>query len=221
MSTIPSDAESLDRIVEEEDRVALPSNANISSPGSSMDCIHKRFVKEKTPQLLTSEWLLWEDDRIVLLRGEIDDRVANLAVAMLLYLNHVAAHEPIHLYIDSSGGSVTGGFAILDTMDHIVAPVYTHCIGEAHGMAGLILAHGSRGNRFGCMDIRCTFVPVTAGKATSKSQAHLDKTSQIVIQKLALDTGQNKDTIAEDMESWLTLDAGQAVVYGLIDVVVE
>lgn len=181
-----------------------------------MLCIHKRLAEANLYKSLT-------ENRIVILRGEIDDPTAEFAIASMLFLKFQSKEEPIYLYIDSPGGSVTAGFAILDTIDHLGAdtPVYTHCIAEAHGMAGLILAHGSQGNRFACLDARCTLVPLTANKKPPNVEEHLAKTREGVTRRLALDTGQSEATIIQDMESWLTLDARQAVDYGLIDSVVD
>lgn len=179
-----------------------------------MRCLHKRAAAEKKLGDLLK-------DRIVLLQDDIDDNNANLTVARLLYLQFDAPDQPVHLYIDSPGGTVTAGFAIRETIDYLNSPVYTYVIGQAHGIAGVILAHGARGSRYACADARCTLIPVAPGRYPPGYQENLRKTTQLVAAALAEDTGQSESTITHDMESWLTLDPQQAVDYGLIDAVVE
>jgi ATP-dependent Clp protease, protease subunit len=179
-----------------------------------MQCLHKRQGAEYSFSRLLN-------DRIVVLQGEMDDDRASLIVAKLLYLNLQAAEQPMHLYLNSPGGFVTAGGAILDTIDHVKAPVYTYCIGEGHGLAAWILAHGSKGHRFACRDARCCLVPTTGRRDVPNWREHLEKTSQLFARKLALDTGQSEARIVQDTEAWFRLDAEEAVAYGLIDSVVE
>lgn len=87
------------------------------------------------------------NERIVHVAGPIDDSMATSVVAQLLYLEHKSAQKPIHMYINSPGGAVTAGFAILDTMNYIRSPVHTVCLGQAASMASLLLTCGAPGNR--------------------------------------------------------------------------
>lgn len=87
------------------------------------------------------------NERIVHVAGPIDDSMATSVVAQLLYLEHKSTQKPIHMYINSPGGAVTSGFAILDTMNYIKSPVHTVCLGQAASMASLLLTCGCPGNR--------------------------------------------------------------------------
>ena len=88
------------------------------------------------------------NERIIFLGGPIDDHVANLVIAQLLYLDHTDSKKDIHLYINSPGGSVTAGLAILDTMGFVKADVSTICVGIAASMGALLLSAGTKGKRF-------------------------------------------------------------------------
>lgn len=109
--------------------------ATLASPRSYSD-----FSIHDIPAKLLNE-------RIVHVAGPIDDSMATSVVAQLLYLEHKSAQKPIHMYINSPGGAVTAGFAILDTMNYIRSPVHTVCLGQAASMASLLLTCGAPGNR--------------------------------------------------------------------------
>jgi len=165
------------------------------------------------------------NDRIIFLGTPIDDQVANTMVAQLLFLLDRDS-QPISIYINSPGGSVTAAFAILDSMDYATAPIYTTCVGVASGMALLILAHATKGCRFALPHARfqMTATRIGTGATPTKAEAvraELLRMEELIVSRLAEDTGQPREKVRADMNSELFLDAYRAKEYGLIDEIVK
>ncbi len=164
-------------------------------------------------------------DRIILLTGEIDDALANVVVAQLLYLDSLN-QEPISLYINSPGGSITAGMAIYDTMHFIKSPVSTICVGMAASMAAFLLAAGEKGKRFALENAEVMIhqpLGGAKGQATEIQIAaeHILKIKAKMNLLLAKNTGQPLEVIQQDTDRDYFLEAKEAKEYGLIDQVLE
>ena len=165
-------------------------------------------------------------DRIVMLCGPIDDHVANIVVAQLLFL---AAEEPdkdIHLYINSPGGSVTAGMAIFDTMNYIKPDVSTICIGIAASMGALLLTSGANDKRYVLPNSEVMIHQPLGGAQGQASDIaivaeHILKTKAKLNRILAEKTGQPLERIEQDTDRDNFLSAIEAVEYGLVDKVIE
>jgi len=164
-------------------------------------------------------------DRIILLTGEVDDDAAALVVAQLLYLEAQDPEKDISLYINSPGGSVTAGLAILDTMEHIKCDVSTIAVGMAASMGAVLLAAGAKGKR--CVlpnaEVMIHQPLGGAGGQTTDVMIHarrLEQTRARLRGLLARYTGQCEDRLDCDMERDRFFDAPQAVEYGLADKVI-
>lgn len=155
--------------------------------------------------------------RIVVLRGEIDDHAATDVIAKLLFLQHEDAAAPIRLHIDSPGGAVASSLAIRDTMDDIKVPVYTHGLANVQGVAAVLLAHGARGHRTAIPQGHISFTPITTAEGVRAVQSEIGRTEAIVTEMLAKDTGQSAQQIDGDQRVSRRFDAEQARSYGLID----
>ncbi|MGA8754110.1 ATP-dependent Clp endopeptidase proteolytic subunit ClpP [Candidatus Deferrimicrobium sp.] len=164
-------------------------------------------------------------DRIVFIGSPIDDDVANLVIAQLLFLEAEDPDKDINVYINSPGGIVTAGMAIYDTMQFIKPPVATVCIGQVASMAAILLAGGAQGKRTALPNARILIhqpMGGTRGQATDiKIQAE-----EILLMRehlngiLAKHTGQPMERIAADTERDYYMSADQAKTYGIIDQVV-
>ena len=168
------------------------------------------------------------NDRIVFLGEGIDDAVANSVVAQLLHLESEDPDKDISLYINSPGGSVTAGLAILDTMNFIKCDVSTICIGLCASMASVLLAGGAKGKRYALPNSE-VLIHQPMGGAQSGTQetdmaiiAEQMKKTRARLNKILADaTGQSIETIAKDTERDNWLDALEAKEYGLVDEVLE
>lgn len=156
------------------------------------------------------------EQRIVVLGTAIDDEVANVAIAQLLFLESEDPKAPIYLYINSPGGYVTASLAIRDVMRDITPDVCTIVMKQASGTALMLAAAGARGQRYALPDARFTLTSITQTRADTDA-ADLARTASTVAGFLATDTGQTVTTIAKDSELQRTLTAGEAVAYGLVD----
>lgn len=183
----------------------IPSVVEKSSDGERAYDIYSRLLK----------------DRIVILSGEIDDGLANSIVAQLLYLDSVN-HDPINLYINSPGGSITSGMAIYDTMNYIKSKVSTICIGMAASMAAFLLSSGEHGMRYclpnsevmihqplGGVNGQATEIKIVADRILYLR----NKLNKILSEK----TGQDINRIEKDTERDHYLSAKEALEYGLVD----
>ncbi len=164
-------------------------------------------------------------DRIVFIGSPIDDDVANLVIAQLLFLEAEDPDKDINLYINSPGGVVTAGMAIYDTMQFIKPPVATVCLGQAASMAAVLLAGGAPGKRTALPNARILIhqpMGGTRGQATDiKIQAEeILRMREHLNGILARHTGQPLERIAADTERDYYMSSDQAKVYGIIDQVV-
>jgi ATP-dependent Clp protease protease subunit len=165
-------------------------------------------------------------DRIVFLGSEIDDEVANLVVAQLLFLQAEDPDKDIQLYINSPGGSVTAGMAIFDTMQHIKPDVSTICIGMAASMAAVLLAAGAKGKRFALPNSEVMIhQPLGGVRGQAEDiRIHADwilKTKRQLNQILAERTGQPYERVEKDTDRDHFMSAEEAKAYGLIDAIIE
>ena len=165
-------------------------------------------------------------DRIIMLGSAIDDNVANSIVSQLLFLQAQDSEKDIYLYINSPGGSVTAGFAIYDTIQHIKPDVQTICIGMAASMGSFLLAAGTKGKRFALPNAEVMIhqpLGGAQGQATEIEIAanHILKTREKLNRILAERTGQNIETIQKDTDRDNFLTADEAKEYGLIDHVMQ
>ncbi|HJY86993.1 MAG TPA: ATP-dependent Clp endopeptidase proteolytic subunit ClpP [Candidatus Acidoferrales bacterium] len=165
-------------------------------------------------------------DNIIFLGFPIDDNVANLATAQLLYLEAEDPEKDISLYINSPGGSITAGMAIYDTMQFIRPDITTYCIGQAASMAALLLAAGTKGKRFCLPNSRMLIHQPSLGGLSGQAtdidiQAReILRMREITNQILAKHTGQPLDRIQRDVERDFIMSAQQAKEYGLVDEII-
>lgn len=164
-------------------------------------------------------------ERVVFMVGQVEDQMANLIVAQLLFLESENPDKDIHLYINSPGGSVTAGLAIYDTMQFIKPDVSTMCVGQAASMGSFLLAGGAKGKRY-CLPNARTMIHQPSGGAHGQATDIDIQAKEILIirqrlnELLAMHTGQDIETIANDTERDNFMNAQQSVEYGLVDQVV-
>jgi ATP-dependent Clp protease, protease subunit len=161
-------------------------------------------------------------DRIVFLGSEVDDQTAGAVVAQLLFLAAEDAEKDIHLYINSPGGSVTAGFAILDTMRHIAPDVSTICVGMAASMGALLLLGGAKGKRFALPNSEIMLHQPLGGTRGQASDMiiHADrimKTREQINRIIADSTGQQIEKVKRDTDRDFFMSAEEALEYGAID----
>ncbi|RKZ91506.1 MAG: ATP-dependent Clp endopeptidase proteolytic subunit ClpP, partial [Gammaproteobacteria bacterium] len=165
-------------------------------------------------------------ERVIFLVGQVEDHMANLIVAQLLFLESENPDKDIHLYINSPGGSVTAGMSIYDTMQFIKPDISTMCIGQAASMGALLLTGGAKGKRYCLPNSRMMIHQPLGGFQGQASDIEIhakeiltlkDKLNQI----MAHHTGQDLDVIANDTDRDNFLSADAAVDYGLIDQVIS
>jgi len=165
-------------------------------------------------------------DRIIFLGGGIDDYLANLIIAQLLFLESEDPEKDIHLYINSPGGIVTAGLAIYDTIQYLKTPVSTICVGQAASMGAVLLAAGTKGKRFSLPHARIMIHQPLGGfqgQATDIS-IHAQEILRLrddLNQILARHTGQAIERIAADTERDFFMGSDAAKEYGIIDGVVQ
>jgi len=165
-------------------------------------------------------------DRIIFLGGEIEDHMANLVIAQLLFLESEDPDRDIHLYVNSPGGVVTAGMAIYDTMQYLKAPVSTICIGQAASMGAILLAAGAPEKRFALPHARVMIHQPLGGfqgQATDISihAKEILRMRESLNRILAKHTGQDLEQITLDTERDFFMDSETACNYGIIDSIVE
>ena len=165
-------------------------------------------------------------ERVVFIVGPVEDHMANLVVAQLLFLESENPNKGIHLYINSPGGAVTSGLSIYDTMQFINCDISTICIGQAASMGALLLAGGTHGKRAALPHSRVMVHQPSAGfqgQATDISihAAEVLELKHRLNEIMAKHTGQPVETIEKDLERDNFMSAESAVKYGLIDTVLE
>ncbi|MDA3808663.1 MAG: ATP-dependent Clp endopeptidase proteolytic subunit ClpP [Thiomicrorhabdus sp.] len=161
-------------------------------------------------------------ERVIFLVGQVEDHMANLIVAQMLFLESENPEKDIHLYINSPGGSVTAGMAIYDTMRFIKPNVSTMCIGQAASMGSFLLSAGEKGKRFALPNSRVMIHQPLGGfqGQASDIQIHAQEIMQIkdkLNRALAEHTGQPMETIEKDTDRDNFMSSQQACDYGLID----
>ncbi|MGE4287031.1 MAG: ATP-dependent Clp protease proteolytic subunit [Phycisphaerae bacterium] len=167
-------------------------------------------------------------DRIIFLGGSVDDNVANLIIAQLLFLSNEDSEADIHFYINSPGGVVSAGLAIYDTMKFLRCDVATYCIGQAASMGSVLFAGGAHGKRYMLPSSRILLhQPLIQGMiegcATDlEIQANeIMRLRERLYEILSADTGTSKDKIIKDCDRDLWLSAEESIAYGLADAVLE
>lgn len=165
-------------------------------------------------------------ERVIFLVGQVEDHMANLVVAQLLFLESENPDKDIHLYINSPGGSVTAGMSIYDTMQFIKPDVSTLCIGQACSMGALLLTGGAKGKRFCLPHSRMMIHQPLGGYQGQATDIEIHTKEILTIREklnriMAGHTGQDLETIAKDTDRDNFMDGSEAVEYGLIDTVLE
>ncbi|MES2214051.1 MAG: ATP-dependent Clp endopeptidase proteolytic subunit ClpP [Patescibacteria group bacterium] len=161
-------------------------------------------------------------ERIIFLTGAIDDDVANIVIAQLLFLESEDSKKEISLYVNSPGGVVTAGLAIVDAMNHIKPAVSTVCIGLAASMGAVILSAGEKGKRFALPNAEVMIHQPSGGAEGMASDIEISakriiKNREILNKMLAKNTGQPLSRIEKDADRDYFMDAEEAKKYGIID----
>jgi len=165
-------------------------------------------------------------ERVIFIVGPIEDHMANLVVAQLLFLESENPDKDIHLYINSPGGVITSGLSILDTMRFIKPDVSTLCIGQAASMGAVLLAAGKKGKRFALPHSRVMIHQPSGGTQGQATDIEIQAREILYMRErlnkvMAECTGQPMDKIARDVERDLFMSADQAKDYGIIDGILE
>ena len=165
-------------------------------------------------------------DRIVFIGTPIDDNVANIIIAQLLFLQTEDPDKDISVYINTPGGHVTSGLAIYDTMQFVKPDVSTYCVGQATSMGAILLAAGTKGKRFALPHSRIMIHQPWGGIQGAATDIRIQakeilRLKEKIEEILARHTGQSIDKLKKDMDRDYFMAAGEAKDYGLVDQVVE
>lgn len=171
-------------------------------------------------------WSRLLKDRIVFLGTAIDDYVANLLIAQLLFLEKEDPDKDIEFYIHSPGGHVSAGLAVYDTMQMIKPNVATMCVGQAASMGAVLLAGGTKGKRYALKNSRVMIHQVSGGAQGSVADmkialAEADRYMDTLMEILATASGKPEDQVRKDCDRDHFMSADEALAYGLIDKVLE
>lgn len=165
-------------------------------------------------------------ERIIFLGGHVDDTVANLVIAQLLFLESEDPKKDINLYINSPGGSVTSGLAVYDTMQHVKPDVSTICVGMAASMGSVLLAGGAKGKRFALPDSDIMIHQVSAGFEGQASD--IERNAKYILRLkeringiLAKHTGNTPSKVEKDSDRDYFMTATEAKKYGIVDEVMK
>ncbi|MFN7921968.1 MAG: ATP-dependent Clp protease proteolytic subunit [Bryobacteraceae bacterium] len=197
-------------IVPPQNSVLVPMVVEQTARGERAFDIYSRLLKE----------------HIIFLGTPVDDQVANLIIAQILFLAAEDPEKDISLYINSPGGSITAGLAILDTMNLVEPDIVTYCVGQAASMGAVLLAAGTKGKRFALPHARILIhqpsMSGLAGQATDIDiyAKEILRMREVLNKILADACGQPVDRIARDVDRDYIMEADQALEYGLIDRVV-
>ena len=164
-------------------------------------------------------------ERVIFIVGAIEDHMANLVVAQLLFLESENPDKDVHLYINSPGGSVTAGLSIYDTMRFIKPDVSTMCIGQAASMGAFLLSGGAKGKRFILPNARTMIHQPSGGAQGQATDIEIQAKEILFLRErlntlLAEHTGQSMDVIERDTERDRFMSSEQSVEYGLVDEVI-
>lgn len=165
-------------------------------------------------------------ERIVFLGTPIDDNVANLIIAQLLFLEREAPEKEVHLYINSPGGLIYPGLAIYDTMQLVRAPISTICVGSTASLATVLLSAGVKGKRYALPNSTVHMHPAGGGIRGYAPDVEIQARELLRMQKkiheiMAKHTGQSMEKIAKDFDRDYYMDAPGAVEYGIVDEILE
>ncbi len=165
-------------------------------------------------------------ERIVFLGTAIDDVIANVIIAQLLFLESEDPSKEIYLYINSPGGLITSGLAIYDTMQYVKAPIVTTCIGQAASMGAVLLAGGEKGKRYALPHSRILIHQPLGGAQGQASDIDIQAREILRMREelnkiLARHTGQPIEKVAKDTERDYFMSPDQAIEYGIIDQILE
>lgn len=165
-------------------------------------------------------------DRIVFIGTPIDDHIANLVIAQMLFLQMEDPKKDINIYINSPGGSVTAGLAIYDTMQFVTCDVTTYCLGMAASMGAVLLCAGTRGKRYALPNSDIMIHQVSGGAQGTASDVertveYMFKLKKRLIKILAQHTGKDEDTVKIDSDRDYYMTSFEAKDYGLVDQVVQ
>jgi ATP-dependent Clp protease protease subunit len=161
-------------------------------------------------------------DRIIFIGTPIDDVIANLVIAQMLFLQQEDANKDIHIYINSPGGSVTSGLAIYDTMQFVKCDVATYCVGQASSMGAVLLAAGTKGKRSSLPNSRVMIHQPWGGVQGAAEDIHRQATEILKMRDrineiLVVHTGQTLERIQKDTDRDYFMSAKEAKEYGLVD----
>jgi len=165
-------------------------------------------------------------ERIIFIGSAIDDVVASLCIAQMLFLEAEDPEKDISVYINSPGGIVTSGLAIYDTMQHVKPDLVTYCMGQASSMGAIILAAGTKGKRYALPHARVMIHQPWGGAQGQATDVEINTKEILTIREklneiLAFHTGQSLDTIAKDTDRNFFMSAEEAKKYGIIDEVLD
>ena len=165
-------------------------------------------------------------DRIIFIGSPIDDNVANIVVAELLYLQMEDPDKDINVYINSPGGSVTSGLSIYDTMQYVKPSVNTFCVGQASSMGAVLLAAGTKGKRYALPYSRIMVHQPWGGVQGAASDIHIQakeilRMRDVIESILVKHTGQNPEKVKKDTDRDYFMSAEEAKTYGLVDHVID
>lgn len=197
--------------MQESNQYLIPTVIEKSAMGERAYDIYSRLLKE----------------RLIFLAGPINDAVANIVIAQLLFLDHEDPKREIRLYINSPGGSVTAGMAIYDTMQYVKADVSTMCVGIAASMGAFLLASGKKGKRLALPNseilLHQVMIDSIGGQASEIeiSARQILKTKARMNQILSKHTGQPLSKLEKDTDRDFWLSAEEAKTYGVIDEIVK
>ena len=165
-------------------------------------------------------------DRIIMISGEVNEAMASVVVSELLYLQSEDPEAPIHIYINSPGGSVVDGLAIVDTMNLISCPVYTYCVGQCASMGSIFLVSGEKGHRYALPNSRIMIHQVSGGSQGTyedmkRSINEAGRLNELLANVLANGTGKSLKEVKKDMDRDYFMSAEEALKYGIVDKVLS
>ena len=193
-----------------KNQVLVPMVVEQSSRGERAYDIYSRLLK----------------DRIIFIGSPVDDVVANLIIAQMLFLQMEDASKDINIYINSPGGSVTSGMAIYDTMQFVKPDVCTYCVGQAASLGALLLCAGTKGKRFALPNSRVMIHQPWGGVQGAASDISIQakeilKMKDKINEMLSKHTGQSLDKIKKDTDRDYFMEAQEAADYGIVDEVID
>jgi ATP-dependent Clp protease protease subunit len=165
-------------------------------------------------------------ERIIFIGTPMDDEIANLIIAQMLFLESEDNEKDINMYINSPGGVVTAGLAVYDTMQYLKSPVTTICIGQAASMGAMLLAAGSKGKRFALPNARIMIHQPLGGAQGQATDIEIQtkeilRMKKLLNEMLAKHSGQPISKVEKDTDRDFYMSAAEAVAYGIVDEVIE